>query len=104
MEPSPHLQALAETPELTCEAPSSAVKERLGLPPPSRSLLRAPDCVNVLLADFSTMEAAGEAVRAVTAAGLLPSGMEIMDNVTINAVDDFFGYDEYPRCSSGSSD
>ena len=23
--------------------------------------------------------------------------MEIMDNVTINAVDDFFGYDEYPR-------
>ena len=43
------------------------------------------------------MEAAGEAVRAVTAAGLLPSGMEIMDNVTINAVNDFFGYDEYPR-------
>ena len=60
-------------------------------------LLRAPECVNVLLADFETMEAAGEAVRAVTAEGLLPAGMEIMDNVTINAVDDFFGYDEYPR-------
>jgi hypothetical protein len=60
-------------------------------------LLRAPECVNVLLADFETMEAAGEAVRAVTAAGLLPAGMEIMDNVTINAVNDFFGYDEYPR-------
>ena len=60
-------------------------------------LLRAPECVNVLLADFPTMEAAGEAVRAVTASGLLPAGMEIMDNVTINAVDDFFGYDEYPR-------
>ena len=25
--------------------------------------------------------------------------MEIMDNVTINAVNDFFGYDEYPRDS-----
>ena len=60
-------------------------------------LLRAPECVNVLLADFETMESAGEAVRAVTAAGLLPAGMEIMDNVTINAVNDFFGYDEYPR-------
>ena len=56
-------------------------------------LLRAPECVNVLLADFETMESAGEAVRAVTAAGLLPAGMEIMDNVTINAVNDFFGYD-----------
>ena len=52
--------------------------------------------MNVLLADFETMEAAGEAVY-VTAEGLLPAGMEIMDNVTINAVDDFFGYDEYPR-------
>ena len=60
-------------------------------------LLRAPECVNVLLADFATMEAAGEAVRSVTASGLLPAGMEIMDNVTINAVNDFFGYDEYPR-------
>ena len=60
-------------------------------------LLRAPECVNVVLADFVTMAAAGEAVRSVTAAGLLPAGMEIMDNVTINAVDDFFGYDEYPR-------
>ena len=43
------------------------------------------------------MEGAGEAVRSVTAAGLLPAGMEIMDNYTINAVDDFFGCDEYPR-------
>ena len=47
--------------------------------------------MNVLLADFATMEAAGEAVRSVTASGLLPAGMEIMDNVTINAVNDFFG-------------
>ena len=43
----------------------------------------------MLLADFSTMAAAGEAVCSITAAGLLPAGMET-DNVTINAVDDFF--------------
>ena len=60
-------------------------------------LLRAPQSVAVLLADFTAMEAAGEAVRLVTAAGVLPAGMEIMDNFTINAVDDLFGHDEYPR-------
>jgi len=60
-------------------------------------LLRAPQAVEVLLADFDSMEAAGEAVRAVTAAGVLPAGMEIMDNFTVNAVDDLFGVDEYPR-------
>ncbi len=60
-------------------------------------LLRQPQTVQVLLADFASMEAAGEAVRTVTAAGVLPAGMEIMDNFTINAVDDLFGLDEYPR-------
>ena len=60
-------------------------------------LLRAPETVSVLLADFPTMEAAGEAVRLVTAAGVLPAGMEIMDNFMINAVNDLFGHDEYPR-------
>jgi len=60
-------------------------------------LLRAPQSVAVLLADFSSMEAAGEAVRLVTAAGVLPSGMEMMDRLTIEAVDDYFGVDEYPR-------
>ncbi|MEB3158650.1 MAG: FAD-linked oxidase C-terminal domain-containing protein [Synechococcus sp.] len=60
-------------------------------------LLRAPERVSVLLADFPTMEAAGDAVRRVTAAGVLPAGMEIMDNFMINAVNDLFGHDEYPR-------
>ena len=60
-------------------------------------LLRAPQSVAVLLADFSSMEAAGEAVRLVTAAGVLPSGMEMMDRLTIEAVDYYFGVDEYPR-------
>ncbi len=60
-------------------------------------LLRAPEKVAVLLADFQSMEAAGDAVRKVTAAGVVPSGMEIMDNFMINAVNDLFGVDEYPR-------
>ncbi|WP_320676399.1 FAD-linked oxidase C-terminal domain-containing protein [Prochlorococcus sp. MIT 1300] len=60
-------------------------------------LLRAPEHVTVLLADFLNIEEAGEAVRLVTRAGLLPAGMEIMDNFMINAVDDLFGFDEYPR-------
>ena len=89
---------LCESPELDLRGAFIGSEGTLGIATAiTLRLLRAPDCVNVLLADFSTMEAAGEAVRAVTAAGLLPAGMEIMDNVTINAVNDFFGYDEYPR-------
>jgi len=60
-------------------------------------LLRTPETVAVLLADFASMEAAGEAVRLITGAGVLPAGMEMMDNPCIQAVDDFFGVDEYPR-------
>jgi len=60
-------------------------------------LLRAPETVCVLLADFPTTEAAGEAVRQVTSTGVLPAGMEIMDNFMIQAVNDLFGHDEYPR-------
>jgi glycolate oxidase len=60
-------------------------------------LLRTPQTVAVLLADFRSMEAAGEAVRLITGAGVLPAGMEIMDSPCIQAVDDFFGMDEYPR-------
>ncbi|NDE21629.1 MAG: FAD-binding protein, partial [Synechococcaceae bacterium WB9_3_282] len=59
-------------------------------------LLREPEAVAVLLADFSSMEAAGEAVRAITAAGVLPAGMEIMDNFTIRAVDAMLEQELYP--------
>ncbi len=59
-------------------------------------ILRQPEAVAVLLADFGSMEAAGEAVRAVTAAGLLPAGMEIMDNFTIRAVDSMLDQELYP--------
>ncbi|MFZ9462422.1 MAG: FAD-linked oxidase C-terminal domain-containing protein [Vulcanococcus sp.] len=60
-------------------------------------LLRTPASVAVLLADFASMETAGEAVRLITGAGVLPAGMEMMDRPCIQAVNDAFGVDEYPR-------
>ena len=51
----------------------------------------------VLLADFNSMEAAGEAVRLVTAAGVQPAGMEMMDRLCLEAVNDSLGLDDYPR-------
>jgi glycolate oxidase len=59
-------------------------------------LLRAPDAVGVLLADFPSMQAAGEAVRLITRAGVLPAGLEIMDQTCIKAVNEAFGEEEYP--------
>jgi glycolate oxidase len=89
---------LAETPELDLRGVFIGSEGTLGIATAiTLRLLRAPQSVAVLLADFTAMEAAGEAVRLVTAAGVLPAGMEIMDNFTINAVDDLFGSDEYPR-------
>jgi glycolate oxidase len=48
------------------------------LPPPSLTLL----------AFFPTVEASGEAVAAITEAGILPVTLELMDGFTIRAVDD----------------
>ena len=59
-------------------------------------LLRAPENVAVLLADFASMEAAGEAVRLITRAGVLPAGLEIMDHTCIAAVNAAFECEEYP--------
>ena len=88
---------LDETPELDLRGAFIGSEGTLGIATAiTLRLLRAPQSVAVLLADFVSMEAAGEAVRQVTAAGLLPSGMEMMDRLTIVAVNDFFGVDEYP--------
>jgi len=59
-------------------------------------LLHNPESVAVLLADFTSMEAAGQAVTAVTAAGVLPAGMEMMDRLCIEALNAYFGTHEYP--------
>jgi glycolate oxidase len=48
-------------------------------------LLRAPEAVRTLVADFDGPAAAGRAVTAITAAGIVPAGAEIMDNLAIQA-------------------
>jgi glycolate oxidase len=95
---------LEETPELDLRGAFIGSEGTLGIATAiTLRLLRAPQCVAVLLADFTSMEAAGEAVRQVTAAGVLPAGMEMMDRLTIQAVIDYLadsggagGEPEYP--------
>ncbi len=61
------------------------------------NLVKAPELVQVLLADFEQVEQAGSTVSAIIAAGILPAGMEIMDNFSINAVEDVVQTCCYPR-------
>jgi glycolate oxidase len=50
-------------------------------------LLRTPQSVQTLLAAFPTIEAAGEAVSAIIAAGVLPAAIEMMDALAIEAAE-----------------
>lgn len=50
-------------------------------------LQRQPETVKTMLADFTSTEAASRAVSAIIAAGILPAALEMMDTVTINAVE-----------------
>jgi glycolate oxidase len=60
-------------------------------------ILKAPESICVLLADFASIEAAGESVSDIISAGIIPGGMEIMDNISINAVEDVVATGCYPR-------
>jgi glycolate oxidase len=60
-------------------------------------ILPMPETITVLLADFNSVEAAGAAVSGITAAGIIPAGMEMMDNFSINAVEDVVRTGCYPR-------
>jgi glycolate oxidase len=60
-------------------------------------ILKTPEAIHVLLADFTSVEAAGGAVSAITQAGIIPAGMEMMDNFSINAVEDVVATNCYPR-------
>lgn len=51
-------------------------------------LLRRPEAVQTLLADFDTPREAGDAVTAITSAGIVPAGMEMMDNLAIQACEE----------------
>ncbi|MFG2194011.1 FAD-binding oxidoreductase [Streptomyces sp. NPDC048639] len=48
-------------------------------------LLRIPESVRTLVADFSTVEQAGEAVSAIMAAGITPAAVEMLDALAIEA-------------------
>ncbi len=50
-------------------------------------ILRVPETVRTLLAGFATTDAAGDAVSTVIAAGILPAAIEMMDALTIEAVE-----------------
>lgn len=54
-------------------------------------LLPRPECARLLLAAFASVEAAGAAVGDIIAAGIIPGGLEMMDNFAIRATDEFCG-------------
>ncbi|HVT63599.1 MAG TPA: FAD-linked oxidase C-terminal domain-containing protein [Mycobacteriales bacterium] len=50
-------------------------------------LLKTPQAVHTVLAAFTTIEAAGEAVSAIISAGVLPAAIELMDALAIEAAE-----------------
>ncbi|TVQ42359.1 MAG: glycolate oxidase subunit GlcD [Gloeocapsa sp. DLM2.Bin57] len=60
-------------------------------------VLKTPEAICVVLADFDSIEAAGATVAAIIGSGIIPAGMEIMDNLSINAVEDVVATGCYPR-------
>jgi glycolate oxidase len=60
-------------------------------------ILKTPESIRVLLADFTSIEAAGATVSDIISAGIIPGGMEMMDNMSINAVEDVVATGCYPR-------
>jgi glycolate oxidase len=59
-------------------------------------LLPVPEKAQVVMAGFDTIDAAGDAVGAVIAAGIIPAGLEMMDRLAIQAAEDF-ALAGYPR-------
>jgi glycolate oxidase len=59
-------------------------------------ILRKPQAVRTVLAVFDRVEQASAAVSAIIARGLVPAAVEMIDQLTIQAVEDAFGCG-YPR-------
>jgi glycolate dehydrogenase FAD-linked subunit len=59
-------------------------------------ILRKPQAVKTVLAVFDQIEQASAAVSAIIARGLVPAAIEMIDHLTIQAVEDAFGCG-YPR-------
>ena len=58
-------------------------------------LLPKPECAKLIMASFDKVEKAGVAVGNIIAAGIVPGGLEMMDNAATRATEDFVhaGYD-----------
>ena len=56
-----------------------------------------PRAIRTLLADFTSIRAAGEAVSAIIASGIVPAALEMMDQSCICAVEDSVYAAGYPR-------
>jgi len=54
-------------------------------------LLRRPEAVRTLVADFESPSAAGAAVSGLVAAGIVPAAVEMIDNLAIQACEDAVG-------------
>ncbi|MCX2974324.1 FAD-binding protein [Halieaceae bacterium IMCC8485] len=52
-------------------------------------LLPCPEVARLVMAGFDSVRAAGDAVGAVIAAGIIPAGLEMMDALAIQAAEDF---------------
>ncbi|MFZ9529766.1 MAG: FAD-linked oxidase C-terminal domain-containing protein [Burkholderiales bacterium] len=63
-------------------------------------LLPRPECAQVVLAAFDDVATAGQAVANVIAAGIIPAGMEMMDQPAILAVEPFVNAG-YPTDAAG---
>lgn len=59
-------------------------------------LLPLPESVKTFLADFMSMKEAGDAVSAVIAAGIIPAALEMLDQLTIQAVESSMFAAGYP--------
>ena len=60
-------------------------------------ILKTPSKISVILADFDSIEAAASTVAMIISEGIIPAGMEMMDNFSINAVEEVVALDCYPR-------
>jgi glycolate oxidase len=62
-------------------------------------IVKKPETVQVLLAAFDTISAAGQTVSDIIAAAILPSAMEIMDRLSIRAAEASV-HPNYPDCEA----
>src|SRR6202451_2661365 len=62
-------------------------------------IVRRPETVEVLLAAFDSISAAGQSVSDIIAASILPAAMEIMDRLSIQAAEAAV-HPHYPECDA----